>query len=59
MTRAQVTQPEVVASWKQSIADGTASERCDDLIRREHERRGIPMRLANALIRATERRDPA
>ena len=44
--------PELVPPWRAAIADGSASARCDELVRRTHAERGIPPRLAEALLRS-------
>lgn len=47
------SQRETIASWRQSLADGTASSRCDETIRLRHAYRGIPDRLVDAIIGET------
>lgn len=40
-----------IAFWKEAVTDGSAAARCDEIVRRGHAGRGVPMRLAEALIR--------
>jgi len=39
-----------VEKWKRALEDGTASERCDEIVRRVHAEAGIPDRLADAIL---------
>jgi hypothetical protein len=46
-------QADLVREWKRAVDRGDAGARCDDLVRRRHLERGVPLRLANALLRVT------
>lgn len=47
----QPENPELVEKWKAALADGTASAKCDGIVRSSP----VPMALANAIVAAIER----
>lgn len=49
--RSDPESPERVEAWKRALADGTASAKCDEIVRS----RPVPMALANAIVAAIER----
>jgi hypothetical protein len=56
MEKPQPPRLDVVQSWREAVANGTAGARCDELIRRRHAGGDVPRTLA-LLVEAQVRRD--